>query len=267
MRKLEKIRAKNEEVKVFVGDEDTQTSFLISLNQFLDLGLRENMEVSDELFDSLKSAHSWYYAFSRALRRLSASDQSESEIRELLDKVDGLTDKQADDIISHLRDYGYIDDESIVRSFFENDHQRLVGKRKTAHNLSQRGIDRQLIDNLSHLADERSQIDACFRKAQNLIKKTHGLSKRQAMAKVRDGLYAAGFENDIIDTVIAQSDFERDETDDIVKAYELAYKRYSRSAKDRRSLRQKVYQYLYNKGFESYNITEVMNRMENSDED
>ncbi|MBQ4254251.1 MAG: RecX family transcriptional regulator [Erysipelotrichaceae bacterium] len=80
-------------------------------------------------------------------------------------------------------------------------------------------------------------------------------------------MYADGFENDIIDQAISQSDFQRDETDDLLKAYQLAYRRYSRNAKDKRSLRQKVYQYLYNKGFESYNITEVMNRMENTDED
>ncbi len=267
MKILEKFKVKNEEVKVFVGDEDTQTSFLISLNQFLDLGLRENQQVDDELFEKLKSAHSWHYAFSKAMRKLSASDQSESEIREMLDKIDGLTSQQAEEITAQLKEYGYIDDESIVRSFFENDYLRLVGKRKTAHNLSQRGISRQLIDNLSYLAADANQLDACLKKTQNLIKKTGGLSKRQGMAKVREALYSAGFENDIIDQAISQSDFERDETDDLIKAYQLACRRYSRNAKDKRSLRQKVYQYLYNKGFESYNITEVMNRMENTDED
>lgn len=267
MKTLEKIKVRNEEVRLSVEDDDTQTSFLISLNQFLDLGLRENQPVDDDMFEKLKQEHTYYFAYKKAIRKLSSSDQSEKEIRDLLRDVEALKPSQLESIVSALIDYGYIDDESIVTTCFENDHLRGIGKRKTAYNLSKRGISRQLIDSLSHLADQHDQHDSCLNKAKALLRNTRGLSQRAAIAKVREHLHSDGFESDVIDQVMSEIDYEKDESEDINAAFNKAYARYKKSAKGSKALRQKIYQYLYNKGFESYNITEVMNRLENSDED
>lgn len=266
MYSVEKLKIRDEEVKITVSDEDSETVFCLSLNQFLDFNVREEGQISDEVYQKLSDCHTYYFCYKKAVKKLENADHSEKEICDLLKKVEGLKQDQLDDIIDKLKSYGYLDDRSLAIHHYETDYLRLIGKKKTTYDLKSRGVDGNIIEDAMIYCLDEKQYEAARKKSQQFLKRASGYSNRELQSRLKNHLYSAGFENEIISQVINETDFDSDETEEIRKQYEKAVRQYSRKYRGK-ALQQKVFQYLYNKGFESYNINIVMKEMESDYED
>lgn len=137
---------------------DGKYTFSLSGEQLLESGIRKNQEITVQELDQLKNQSEFGKVYEKTLNLLSYRSRSEWELRDYLkrkNQAPALTNK----ILNKLSERGYVDDEQFARRWVEN--RRLlkpISARKLAQELSQKHIDRQIIDKVLQ-EDETDELD------------------------------------------------------------------------------------------------------------
>ena len=92
----------------------------------------------------------------RAVKLLAARPRSIAELRErLLEKL-WTNEEIVDDVIEKLKEYGYLDDEQFARDVaLSKLRQKPQGKRRLQRSMSQKKLDREIVENAIRIAFEK----------------------------------------------------------------------------------------------------------------
>ena len=152
--------------------------------------------------------------FERAAKLLAAKSRSVEELRERLLQGRHANQTIVDEVISRLREYGYLDDERFAITFAASKvKQKPTGRRRLERDLSLKKIDKsvaaQALDAVYSETPEAQLIDLAIEKRLRL----RGRPKTREEAKsLFDHLLRQGFEFDLVsDKVRAASRAELDE--------------------------------------------------------
>ncbi len=176
---------------------DEKYSFSLDENQLLDLKIKIGSEISDEQLDGLKGESEYGKAYARALELIVSRPRSEKEMQEYAWR------KKWDEVLSErvlgkLRDKGYLDDEKFAQFWLRaRTGGKPRSKKKISSELAQKGIKRDIIDQVIANYDDNHEIDA-LRKLVN--KKKNKYSDKQ---KFMSYLASQGFSFDAIRRVLS----------------------------------------------------------------
>lgn len=140
---ITKIESKGQkQVRIFLDEEKF---CLLYLNEFRELGFRENQELTSQEWIKLQNLL-LYRAKRKALALLKSRDRTRKELKERLMRLE-FPERTAEDAVTYAEFYGYINDEEYVRRYME---YRAVSRSalQIRQELSQKGIDRHIIDRI-----------------------------------------------------------------------------------------------------------------------
>jgi len=183
----------NDRFAVFVAGEmavKTDYDILFALNVF------KKSEINEEEFLSLKSEIEIYEAKKRAFILLGMRAHSKSELISKL-RQKGFSKPSALAAAGYLDQNGYLDDESFAREFYKSLSNKGYAGQKIRYALSQKGISRDVIDEIMSQEDVCGQNDVAILSL--IEKKTKGEKiTKESRGKIYAFLARRGFKSDDI---------------------------------------------------------------------
>lgn len=178
---------KNYKKKVCLSDG---TDFVLYKKELYVYGLREDMEITDELYQRLVNEVFIPRAKSRAMHLLESMDRSESQLRAKL-RESGYPDAAIDAAIAYVANFRYVDDERLARSYIRF-HQESKSRMRVIQDLIKKGISRDVIDRCMEEEYHQSQEELIG----ILIAKRHynrSIATKEEQAKMYRFLMQRGF--------------------------------------------------------------------------
>ena len=252
---------------IYVGDGEMETVFTILTDDYFDLRITQDQVISTEQYSRLEKMHAYAYGYKRALRKLSYKDHSVREIADLLAGIANLDGISAKRIIDSLGKSGLLDDEKLVINEIENDQIRLYGHHKTAADLANRGIDRELIDRYINRIDPETELQNGIQKANMIAKGIRNRSHRETLTILKNRLLSAGYPSAMIPDIISKMHLESDEEterENLNREFARARKKYGNRYSGN-NLKTHIYQSLYAKGYRSEDIRELLDTLQEED--
>ena len=147
-------------------------------------------------------------AVDRAISLLTKRQRSCEEVRRHLVKA-GFADAVIAMAIDRLRDQHLVDDLAFARFWIENrDAFKPMAPRAIAHEMYQKGVDRDVFEHLLEQIDAES---AAYRASQKQIWRYQGKARLEFRSKLNAMLRRRGFDFDTISLVVFRLESELDE--------------------------------------------------------
>ena len=130
-----------------------------------------------------------------------------------------------------------------------------------------RGVDKDLIDKYINEIDDSFEINRGIEKAQLLLKTIKNRSFKETAVILKKKLIGAGYSSYVATEVIAQLNLipdEEKELDNLRNDMEKCRRRYERKYSGY-ELRQKIYAYLYGKGYKGEDINSVLDAVQENE--
>ncbi len=178
---------KNYKKKVCLSDG---TDFVLYKKEVYAYGLKEDMEISDELYQRLLTEVFIPRAKSRAMHLLETIDRSEKQLRAKL-RESGYPDEAINEAVAYVASYRYVDDERFARSYIRF-YQESRSRVRVTQDLMKKGISREVIDRCMEEEYQQSQFELISR----LLVKRHydrTTATREEQAKMYRFLMQRGF--------------------------------------------------------------------------
>lgn len=199
--KIEIQKKNKERVNIFIDEE-----YAFSL--FLDLvyreDLRKGMDINEEKLKNIAQKENKLKCKSTALRIIERSNKTEKQIRDkLLEKdydLDSIT--QA---IEFLKEYKFIDDYNYARCYIK-DKIKAQGSRKIKYSLIQKGINKDIVEELLSDVDRELEKDVAIEIAR---KKYLQITKREnekfkIWNKLSGFLVSKGYDYSLVKSVVKE---------------------------------------------------------------
>lgn len=243
---------------------------LVSLEDYMDKGLRKGLFFTDNELDELKESEYLTREYHNVLKYLGRKERTVKEVYDYFTNNTNLTIEQINRMMEVLESKGYVNDEKYVINTLYSMKASLFGKEKIKKSLKSKGISMDLIN--MYLENENE--DEEFANAMNFAKNQQflALSKSQSLKakqkRLYDKLLLQGYTPEISEKVIESIDFTsemRNESSACLKTAEKAKRIYSKNYDDS-ALRNKVFNYCLNKGFDYSDIYSAIDMMEWEDD-
>lgn len=195
----EMIPIRKGKVKVFFDEKEPLILYKGEIQKF---GLKEQTAVSEELYQELFYDIVGKRAIKRAMHLLEKTDRTEQQLRKKL-LEGGYPEELAEQAVTYVKSYHYIDDERYARTFVRlNQDRRSAGRMKM--DLLAKGIPADIIE--TALAQENeTQPEALIQKWMEKKNFDPGTATRQETAKMYQFLLRKGFgSNEIMHVLHAE---------------------------------------------------------------
>jgi len=236
----------------------------VSMESYVKKGLRRLSMVDQKIFDELLEDEKVVLAYQSCIRKISMKDRTRKEMYDYLTQKTELNIKQINALIEHLEDRKYIDDARYANSAVSNLSSLLQGKQRIIRTLKQKGIPHDLIDAALQMDNEETEIKNALRYAEKIMPGIKDISLKMKQQKISIKLLTQGYDYSVIDIVMKSLNFSEDERNQLSncqKATAKAVKRYAAKYSGN-ALRNHVFDYLTQKGFEVDDINAVFSEME-----
>ena len=246
---VRKIRVLGDVVALRIEDEEGRKTVRVLLEDYLKQPFQADQQLNAEQQEQLQEMSDYCAGYRRCLHKLSVRDYSEREMKQALREIKQLSAAQRQRIMDSLKRSGYLNDENVAVSQLYSDQNKLLGKRKTLYNLTGRGVDRQIAQQLIDEVDNGDELERGKQRAMKIWNRKDGKPYRQKMQNLRRQLMADGYED--LDGIISQLDLTMDEeaeTDNLSRDMEKAVRKYAKKH-DGAQLRWQVIQYLLARGY------------------
>lgn len=192
-----KVQKKNpDRISVYLDDE-----YAFGLYRIVAAWLSVGQELSDEKIRQLEQAESGEKAYQRALNFLSYRVRTEAEIRRNLTKHE-TPEEVIEDVLERLRRNHLYDDVAFAKAWVENRSEfRPRGRRALSSELYQKGVDREIIDEVLQDIDESK---LAYQAAQKNARKYRKYEWPDFRKKLLGFLARRGFNYDIAAPVVEQ---------------------------------------------------------------
>lgn len=233
---------------IFINDE---YAFSVSEDVYINFQLYKGKELTDEEIERIQQADDVQRAYAVAINYLSYRMRTEAEIRTHLREKE-LAPDVIDRAIARLYDEQLLDDFIFAETFVRDRMNRSTkGPNVIRQELSQKGVDRTLIDDALQVYTKEKQFDKAFELGQKEAKKTSRRPLQRRKDQMRARLLRRGFTKDVVFPVVDQIDFPVDENEEFLLLKNEADKLYTRykNKYDPYELNMRLKQRLYSRGF------------------
>lgn len=245
------IKLKNNKYKIITDDIEIVTYD----NVILDYELLYKKNIDKETYENIVKDTSFYDIYNKTVKYILKRLRSELEIRNYLVKYD-LNEDDIERIISKLKDINLINDKEYARSYI-NDKVYLnkCGINKIRDDLLSQNIDSNVIE------EELSKIDIGIldnnleRIILNKLKHNKKYSNNEIKNKITREMILQGYDKEKVIGIIETN--IQEESRIIKKEYDKIYNKLSRKYSGSELL-YNIKQTLYRRGFESDQITELL---------
>lgn len=237
----------DESEKVYIT-EDTLVHFMLS----------KGKDLTDQQLSDLKDYNQFSLGKGLALYYISFRQRTSAEVSSYLHQHD-ISKEYIPQIIDQLTEQGLLDDEAYTKNYISEQAQYGdKGPYVITQKLRQKGIDRQLIDQYLEETDFSNSLE---RLTQKLLKKyEHKLPNKVLTNKLIENIMSKGFNYSQAQIAIDDLELEDDEEFELElleKDLEKLYRKYERRYEDYQ-LKQKIYQGLLRKGYQSRHIQTIL---------
>jgi len=260
--RLDSLKAKGEGVllKLVSLDEEKETKLHMTLEDYGESGLHPGAVITGEELEKYQAKEEVLLAFEKCLRKLSASDRSEKEIKDFMRRNLSCSEETVRNVISRLKKLGYLDDERYGKALVNKCLAKLYGKEEILSRLKEKGIEgklaEQLTENIDFTVDENSIV-----LSEKLLKGQKNSSRVRAAQNIRMKMRQKGYETDQIEEAVEKLDFDTiDESSALEKEMSKAYKRMKKKYEGR-DLENRVFQTCMRKGFSMDDIREMWRKL------
>lgn len=229
---------------------DGQYRFPISEEVLIQFRLHKDQEITNDQIETITNADSISKAYNKALDYLSYQLRTEKEIIQYLQQHK-FTDFQIEPVLQRLRNQGYINDleyaKSYVRTIAKTSDK---GPKVIIQNLRKKGILENDIETALEEFPFEEQLQNTVKIAQKLARKYHREAFKIKIQKIKNGLFAKGFNSEIATKAINRLELEKDKSQEMEQLHLQGTKiirRYQKLPLPQRN--QKVKTALYRKGF------------------
>ena len=160
-------KQKNGSYDIYVDGEKYQRLDSVVLASYRKIKVGE--EITKEELDDILSRSGVNFAFDSAIKQISRSLKSESEIRKKLEEK-GYTESQAQGAIDKLKSYGYINDLAYAHAYI-NTYGKDRGKLRLIYELGAKGIDKDIIDQVLPDDEEENARNLAVKKVKKYVEK------------------------------------------------------------------------------------------------
>ena len=257
---VRKVRVLGDVVALRIEDEEGRKTFRVLLEDYLKHPFQPDQQLNEEEQEVLRQDSLYCNAYRRCLHKLSVRDYSEREMKRALREMKEITQAQRERIMETLKHSGYLNDENVAASQLYSDQNKLLGKRKTLYNLTGRGVDRQIAQQLIDEVDGGEELERGKQRAMKIWNRRDGKPYRQKMQNLRRQLMADGYED--IDEIISQLELTMDEeaeSDNLSRDMAKAIRKYEKKH-DGAQLKHQVIQYLLARGYSYEMIQQAYGR-------
>ncbi|MGT2934370.1 recombination regulator RecX [Streptococcus castoreus] len=246
--KITKIEKKK---RLYLIELDHKNTFYVTEDTIVHFMLNKNTILESDQLAAIKHFAQISYGKNLALYFISFQQRSKKQVSDYLHKQE-IDSSIIPEIIAHLEKDKWIDDQNYMENYIRqnklnNDNGPQVLKQK----LIQKGIPAADIDIALAQTDFS---DLAQKVAQKLYRKYQAKLPIKALKdKITQVLMLKGFSYELIKNSLQQFRFEQDsqQTEDLLnKELDKQYRKYSRKY-DGYNLKQKLYQALYRKGYDS----------------
>ncbi len=266
---LKDVRLYNDYVKLklengFKEKED----LIVSLDSFLNEGLRKGMQLQSSTYDRLKMKETSILAYVDCLKALARKDYT---IKQMYDHIQKKYDKieieDVNAVIERLLKQGLLNDEAYARSKIESFETKLFSYKHIFNSLRKDGVPIEIITKVL-AQDEDRELKKAYKLALKYQNNYRQRSLKMQIVMLKRKLYEEGFTNEVIEMAIKDLDFSEasfNEIENLRREAKKAKERYSKKLEGTQ-LRNRVYHYLASKGYSSDNIYTILNEMRWKDE-
>lgn len=223
----------------------------------LDHNILYKKEIDDELKEVLLKENVYYEVYNKTVTYIMKRLRSEEEVRKYLIKYE-LKQKDIDSIVAKLKSIHLIDDLVYAKSFtsdklnFTND-----GPLKIKSELEKNNIDSNIIEEVIESINLDNSKDKIIRYIEKKIRLNKNKSLSMLKQKLLNDLSKMGYPKDFIYDCFNVVEFI--DNDVITKEYNKVYLKLSKKYSGN-ELNYKIREKLFKKGFESSEITDVINK-------
>lgn len=251
---------------VYVNDK---YAFPVSEEVMIKFHIFKEMELNDQLIEEIKDADDFSKLYNYAVNYLSYQLRTEQEI---MDKLKNETEnlEKIELVINRLKNLNLLSDRNYAESYVRSvKNEGNKGPKSIFQKLNQKGIDQQTIEDA---INQFYSIDDIHNNAFNQAEKIYHKNKRypynKKIEKVKTALMQKGYEFDIINQVIEEADFEKNdgnEHDLINQEGMKIFNKYRNLSYNERVMKSK--QALVRKGFSFDDINLFFNEIKNKELD
>ena len=175
-------------------DEEFQTG--LHLDVCIKYGLKAGKEITQEELDEIIFESDKILALSKTTQYLNTALKTETQIRDYIYKK-GYSKEVCSYVIAKLKEYNYIDDQNYARAYIET-YSKKFGEMKLKASLLQKGIDKEIIENLLNALESDDEI--LYNMATKYMKNKENTFENQV--KLTRFLAGRGFSFDEINKVV-----------------------------------------------------------------
>ena len=136
--------------------------------------LRTNQEIDEDKLLEIKKENDEKLSFDMAVSYMERYVASEKGIRDYLKKK-AFSDAIIEKTVEKLESYGFVNDEKFAKNYFES-MSAGKGKRAIANKLRQKGISKEIVDDLIEQVDDEAQLETAIRLVEKFLKNRQNAS-------------------------------------------------------------------------------------------
>ena len=265
---LTEVNHKHAVVECQLENKYRSLSVLVSMEMFVELGLRKGKELEKEVIETLLENEQIVKAYQACIQKISVKDRSRKEMYDFLIEKTTLDIGQINQLIDYLEHKKYINDEQYARSMVQSLQALLQGKQKIIRGLRNKGIAQELIDKVIQEDNEEEEVANALALAEKVKPSIRDRSLRSLKQKLTQRLMSQGFEFNVIEVVMRSLNFQEEEKGELdnLRKTALKAKRRLSSKHEGTQLRNALFNYLDHQGFNLDDIYIILNEMEWNDE-
>ena len=249
---IKKIKIMEDYVMIFLEED----KIMIPIESYFSYGIRNLKGLDDNLLIKIKDEEIYLKAYRSCLRKLTVKDHTIKQIRDHLNKSE-LNEEKKQEIIDKLISYGMLDDDKYTENRIIYYDRSNLSNRQIKEKLKKDGIQEEIINRYLLKDENREREKACTiaEKYANTLKNKSLAGKKQS---ILNKLVNSGYSYEVSKNIINELDLKCDnEIELLQKEYQKAKKKYEKKYSDY-ELRQRIYGFLLNKGFNNDDIKKVM---------
>lgn len=196
--KIETQKKREDRVNIYIDEK-----FFMAIYKELvfTFNLKKGQEINPDDFRKILDDEMYIKAKNKALSILSKASQSENQIYKKLSK--DFEDKTIDKVLEFLKKYKFIDDEDLANRIANtNVNLNKYGKNKIRQNLSQKGIKKDIIEEVIDDIDSNKEFENALYLGKKRYDRLKNKNPRKAYQKIGNHLAYKGFNYDIIKKVL-----------------------------------------------------------------
>ena len=248
--KIEVQKKRQNRFNIYINDE---FAFGVDEATLLKFALTKGTELTQDTIREIEQETQYQNAYQKALHFLNFKLRTAKEVYEKLEKLE-VSDGVINQVLQQLMDYGFVNDQFYAESYVRENFA-----------LKKKGVNDSIIQKALAEYDEATQLDQAIEIAQKYVDRQGNAPVKTVKQKVYGFLMQRGYDLDIVQSVISELTFEKQEENEeelVMKQGERILKTLlSKYAVDNSQLWYQLKGKLYQQGFSSSSIDEAIEKL------